>query len=86
MAQSQPVPSDVFYEFEHIQDNRGPEIVVAVCVCLTLAYVAVALRVIARHVSRSKLQADDYWIFITLVSKATIKAHHFVNVCRLIDV
>ena len=73
------MPSDILYEFEHIHDDRGPELVVCVCICLTLAYIAVALRIVGRRVSRAKLQADDCWIFITLVSKSTTKARQMLS-------
>lgn len=73
---AEPSLGEIHYELEHIQDDRGPNIIWSYSICLCLAFLAVALRFIARRASKSSLQADDFWIFVSLVSSVIDKAHH----------
>lgn len=63
----QPSPSEIKYEYEHLQDNRGQEMVVAYVINIALAYVAVILRLASRRLSKAALQADDYTVIFALV-------------------
>lgn len=60
-------PNEIQYELENTHDNRAPNIIVSYTVCLSLAFIAVALRFVARRVSKASLRADDWWIVISLV-------------------
>lgn len=64
---AQLTPAEIQYEFEHIGQNRAPNIIAAYATCLSLAFIAVVLRLIARKTSRASLQADDLTIFLALV-------------------
>ena len=52
----------------NLAGNQGPGIVVANLIVAVLAGVAVVLRFLARRVQGLSLQADDYLIFLALVS------------------
>ncbi len=52
-------PSDIQYELEHINDNRPLDVI---------AFVAVALRFVARRASKAPLLANDWCIVVSLVS------------------
>ena len=54
-----------------LSGNQGPGIVVANLIVAALAGVAVILRYCARRVQGLSLQADDYLIFLALVSSKT---------------
>ena len=51
--------AEIQYEMQHVQDNRGPQLVAALAVNFTLAAIAVLLRLGSRYISRSRLLADD---------------------------
>ena len=59
--------SEVQYELKHIRQDQVPRIIASYATCLSLAYIAVALRLAARRLSRASLQADDLTVFIALV-------------------
>ena len=61
-------PAEIQYEVANIHDNRAPDLVVSTTVCLSLACVAVSLRLIARRLSKAKVWFDDYMIIVALVS------------------
>lgn len=51
--------------------DHGPGIIAANIIVCVLATIAVALRGLSRHMLRLSLEADDYLIFIALVSAPT---------------
>lgn len=55
------------YQLAHIHENRGPHVLVACAVLSALATISVGLRILVRWRTRSKIQADDHTIFLTLV-------------------
>ena len=71
--------TEVQYERENIRQDQLPRIVASYATCLSLAYIAVVLRFIARRISRAPLQADDLTIFIALVrSSFTVQSFRIV--------
>lgn len=60
--------SEVLYELNHIHDDRRPDLICALTTTAILAYLCVALRLLSRKVGKSSLQADDFWIVLSLVS------------------
>ena len=53
---------------EHLHDDRGPGFAVGSIILGVVAVLAVILRVVSRKIKGLKFQADDYWIFASLVS------------------
>lgn len=62
------VKEDEVYQLAHIHENRGPHVLIACAVLSALATISVGLRVLVRWRTRSKIEADDHTIFLTLVS------------------
>lgn len=54
---------EIEYEMLHASDNRGPNLIAAYAVCLSLAYVAVILRFISRRTAKIAWKADD-WVLV----------------------
>ena len=48
-------------------ENRGPEVVAVTVVLMVAATLAVALRMLARHVSNLRYGADDFFIVVGIV-------------------
>ena len=61
-------PEDIQYQQQHIDDNRASDLITTFATCTALAYLAVVLRLIARRLNKTTLQADDFWVLIALVS------------------
>lgn len=59
--------AEVQYELEHVDDNRQQDLIKSLAAGVVLAYLAVVLRLVARRISKARLQADDYWILFSLV-------------------
>lgn len=62
-----PTPADVEYQEAHIHESRQHEVVASNVAVLTLATVAVILRLVARRITKAPLQKDDYTIIVALV-------------------
>lgn len=62
-----PTPAQIQYMQAHIADNKQPDLIAAITICITLAYLAVAARFGARWRVRMPLMADDWWILVALV-------------------
>lgn len=60
--------AEIEYQEQHASDNRQPDIIVAVTICLTAAVLSVGLRLVARRILRTPLQLDDWLILVALVS------------------
>ena len=60
-------PTEIQYELEHIHQDRAPSIIASYAICLSLACIAVVLRLVARRTSRSELKADDITMLSALV-------------------
>lgn len=58
---------EIEYELAHASDDEGPSLIAAYTVCLSLAYIAVALRFISRWKSRNAVLADDWMLVVGLV-------------------
>lgn len=61
-------PSEIKYELAHSHDNRASNITVSSIICISLATLAVMLRLLARRLSKVKILADDYMMIFALVS------------------
>ena len=61
-------PAEIKYELAHIRDDRASNIVVSSVICISLATIAVMLRLLARRLSKAKILADDYMMIFALVS------------------
>lgn len=62
------VKEDEVYQLAHIHENRGPHVLIACALLSSLATISVGLRILVRWRTRSKIEADDHTIFLTLVS------------------
>ncbi|KAI9673328.1 MAG: hypothetical protein M1829_004094 [Trizodia sp. TS-e1964] len=54
------------YEYAHSSDNRTAEVVVVSAILLGLAYMAVGLRLLARHIRKARIGLDDYGVILSL--------------------
>jgi len=63
----QPSSGEILYELDNSHDNRAPDLVVSFAICISLAYIAVLLRIGARSVSKAGLKRDDFMIISALV-------------------
>lgn len=68
-------PSEIQSQLAHIHDNRSGQIITSGAICLSVAIVAVILRLISRRFAKARriskarsMQADDYMIISALVS------------------
>ena len=59
--------AEIEYQKAHVQDDRRPELVISVIVCLSLAYISVLLRILSRRLIQASLKADDWMIVAELV-------------------
>lgn len=55
-------------QYDHINETRVLALDVATYICLPMAFIAVILRVLSRRISKVPLKADDWCIFVGLVS------------------
>ena len=65
-------PAEIQYMEEHIHDNKVPNVIVTIAICLSIAYIAVGLRLYARHITGVRLGGDDYWIIAALVRVSSL--------------
>lgn len=62
-----PTEQDIQYQLQHIHESRQHEVVASITTVLTLASIAVILRLVARRLTKAPLQKDDYMILAALV-------------------
>ena len=62
MAARVPTFAEVQYEYSHMNDDRGRDVVAGSVATFALATIAITLRLTARRISKSVLQADDWTI------------------------
>lgn len=67
-------PAVVQYQLEHIHDDRSKEIISALYVTLGFAIITVVLRFVSRHITRARLDWDDWIIVFGLVCALEIYA------------
>ena len=53
---------------EHINDSRQTEMVTTTIVCGIASIAAIGLRIFARRLAHLQFKADDWWMFVSLVS------------------
>lgn len=63
-------PGDIKYQLDHWDDNESPVIIAVTTVLFVGALVSVVLRLLARKVKHLRLDWDDYWIILSLVSQS----------------
>ena len=56
------------YQYDHINETRVPALDIATYICLPAAFIAVICRILSRRIAEVPLKADDWWIFVGLVS------------------
>ena len=56
------------YQNDHINETRMPALDIATYICLPTAYISIIFRIVSRRISKVPLKADDWWIFVGLVS------------------
>ena len=59
-------PAEIQRESLHIHDNRRGSLISSLTICTVLAVVATGLRLASRRISRASIQADDYWVLVSL--------------------
>jgi hypothetical protein len=64
---SVPTPEEIEYFLAHKDDTRQPNLIATVVTCLFFGYLAVVLRIVARHKRNVKLLTDDWLIICALV-------------------
>lgn len=62
-----PTPEEIQYQEEHVHDDRSGNIVTSHAICISIAAIAVLLRLIARRMCKASIQADDWMIMVALV-------------------
>lgn len=67
MSVMMPTQAEVEYMYAHIDDDRGPDMIAGTVSAFTFATIAIILRLIARWISGSVLQADDWTILVAWV-------------------
>ena len=58
------------YEQDHATDMHVHQLITIFAVSLAMAYCAVALRLVSRRVSKTRLSWDDWAIILSLVSSS----------------
>lgn len=69
MAAAYLTPDMLQHQIDHIDEDQGPKVVVAVVLVSLLATAAVALRLACRRHMRVLISYDDYMITVGLVSR-----------------
>lgn len=72
--------SAISYQEQHIHDNKKPDLIAASAICLSAAYIAVALRFVSRRRARNALGADDYAVVLALFFTSVFVVMVLVNV------
>lgn len=62
-----PTAAEVQYMEMHIGDNRKASLIVVSAICLTVAFLAVAMRFLSRRLLRAEYKADDWFVIAGLV-------------------
>jgi hypothetical protein len=62
-----PSPAEIHYQLTHIREDRSFNIVISHAICLPIAVIAVALRLISRRLIKASIQADDWSILFALL-------------------
>ena len=60
-------PQDIAYQQAHIHDDRSSDIVISHIVCLSLAFTAILLRFLSRHIGKVRLEPDDWMIVAAFI-------------------
>jgi hypothetical protein len=55
------------YQLEHWGDDRGPAIIAGSVVLVVVTAIAVALRLVAQKMIKTKFDVDDYLIVVAMV-------------------
>ena len=60
-------PEELAYQEAHIHEDRSTGLTVAYVIALVVSTITVALRIVARRISKTPLKADDFTIILALV-------------------
>ena len=60
-------PSQLEYYEKHASDNKQPNLIATIILCLALPCIAVFLRFVARCRARAGFKADDWLVLLALV-------------------
>ncbi len=66
-----PMPAEIQYMQEHINDSKVGQILATNTACSVIALLAVILRFTSRRLMKADRGADDWLIIIALVGKET---------------
>jgi len=73
-------PSAIAYQTAHAADDKRSDLIASSAICLSTAYIAVALRFTSRRVARNAIGPDDYGILIGLLFTSIFVIMVIVNV------
>ena len=59
-------PADIFYQKQHIAEDKRPDIIASHVICFSLACIAVCLRFLSRRLAKIQYGADDLLIVVAL--------------------
>ena len=60
-------PEEISYQQVHIHDDRSRDIVLSHIICLSLAFIAILLRFLSRHIGRVRREPDDWMIVAAFI-------------------
>lgn len=60
-------PEDVAFQKAHIHDDRSRDIIVSHIICLSLAFIAILLRFLSRHIGKVRLEPDDWMVVAAFI-------------------
>ena len=62
------LPPEVLAHMQaNVDDNKVPDIIASNAICLAIAYVTVALRIVSRNLIRNGLHTNDWCMVAALV-------------------
>lgn len=82
-----PPPTTIDHQLTHWDENMSPDIVAVNVALIVLATIAVLSRLISRRIKAAPLQADDFMVMVSLVSRRrTQTMSGYANIGRVCDI
>ena len=72
-----PTPAEIMEQEMHVSDTMVPSIIASNAICFAIACIAVVLRFLARRMSKTKYEADDWLVLVGLVRRVPLLPSHF---------